>query len=155
MIGLCANIAFLLSTLLYPYMPNVSASIRRQLNLPAFSVLTDKPEYSSENIISDSYEFPVFYNKFFRFLTPGHKIGTILPLFKRIGDADVKTWREKFGGQQQQQAAKPEDAKKAGKAKTPKAPKDKNTAPAAASATAPVEQSKTDAAAASNSTAAQ
>lgn len=137
-------------------MPNVSASIRRQLNLPAFSVLTDKPEYSSENIISDSYEFPVFYNKFFRFLTPGHKIGTILPLFKRIGDADVKTWREKFGGQQQQ-AAKPEEAKKAGKAKTPKAPKDKNAAPApaTASAPAPVEQPKTDAAAASNSTAAQ
>lgn len=148
MIGLCANIAFLLSTLLYPYMPNVSASIRRQLNLPAFSVLTDKPEYSSENIISDSYEFPVFYNKFYRFLTPGHKIGTILPLFKRIGDADVKTWREKFGGQQQ--AAKPEETKKAGKAKTPKAPKDKNAA-----APAPVEQPKTDAAPASNSTAAQ
>lgn len=81
-------------------------------------------------------------------MTPGHKIGTILPLFKRIGDADVKTWREKFGGQQQ--AAKPEETKKAGKAKTPKAPKDKNAA-----APAPVEQPKTDAAPASNSTAAQ
>ena len=34
------------------------------------------------------------------FIKEGHKLGKIEPLFKRISEADVKVWKEKFGGVQ-------------------------------------------------------
>jgi hypothetical protein len=42
----------------------------------------------------------VFCNKFLCFIKEGHKLGKIEPLFKRITEADVKAWKEKFGGVQ-------------------------------------------------------
>jgi methionyl-tRNA synthetase len=128
-IGLCANISYLLSTLIYPYMPNISLAIRTQLNLPKFNVVKEKDSYDSENILPDSYSHPVFFNKFYRFLNAGHKLGKIEPLFKRIMEADIKVWREKFAGKQETKPA--EDAAAAKKAnkktpKTPKEPKDPN-----------------------------
>ncbi|CAF0762286.1 unnamed protein product [Brachionus calyciflorus] len=108
-IGVCVNISFVLSTLLYPYMPNVASTIRKQLNLATFSVITEKENYDSENIKADVYSNPVYYEKFYNFVKEGHQIGKPEPLFKRIMDADVKLWKEKFGGVQEK---KPEDAKK-------------------------------------------
>lgn len=121
-IGLCVNIAYLLSTLIYPYMPNVSANIRKQLNLPVFSVTTENASYDSDNIKPDVYSYPVFFNKFFNFVKEGHHIGKSEPLFKRIMDADVKVWKEKFGGVQEKRDEKnPKDKKQA--KKEPKQPK--------------------------------
>ncbi len=42
----------------------------------------------------------MFCNKFLCFVKEGHKLGKIEPLFKRITEADVKVWKEKFGGVQ-------------------------------------------------------
>lgn len=108
-IGVCVNIAFVLSNVMYPYMPNVASTIRKQLNLPTFNVTTEKDTYDSDNIKADVYSHPVFFNQFLNFVKEGHNIGKPEPLFKRIMDADVKVWKEKFGGVQDK---KPEDAKK-------------------------------------------
>lgn len=90
-------------------MPNISAKIRNQLNVETFSVISEKETYDSENLKSDTYSSPVFFGKFFNFIQEGHQIGKPEPLFKRIMEADVKVWKEKFGGVQEKQ---PEDAKK-------------------------------------------
>lgn len=90
-------------------MPNISAKIRKQLNLETFSVISEKEMYDSENLKSDTYSFPIFFGKFFNFVQEGHQIGKPEPLFKRIMEADVKVWKEKFGGVQE---TKPEDGKK-------------------------------------------
>lgn len=104
-IALCLNISYLLSILVYPYMPKVSITIRQQLNLPVFDVVKEKESYDSSNIKSESYSYPKFYSKFVQFLKEGHQIGKAEPLFKRITDADIKEWKQKFGGQQNQAAA--------------------------------------------------
>ena len=120
-IGVCVNIAYLLSLVLYPYMPNVSSTIRKQLNIDTFKVVGESESYDSENIKPGEYSHPVFFNKFFNFIKEGHKLGKIEPLFKRITDADAKAWKEKFGGVQNAAEAGPAD-KKADKKKekTPK-----------------------------------
>ena len=100
-IAICLNISYLLSVVAYPYMPNVSVAIRKQLNLPVFGVNSEKADYDSSNIKPDTYSHPKFYNKFVQFLKEGHLIGVAEPLFKRITDADIKEWKIKFGGQQQ------------------------------------------------------
>ena len=56
-IGLATNISCLLSTLVQPYMPDVSTTIRTQLNAP-----------KDTNVIPD---------QFVRLLPKGHKIGTV------------------------------------------------------------------------------
>ncbi|XP_033624324.1 methionine--tRNA ligase, cytoplasmic-like isoform X2 [Asterias rubens] len=82
-IGLCANISCLLSTMLLPYMPVTSSTIQQQLNA------------SSEcNVITD---------KFVCCLETGHKIGTPKPLFEKLDQAHIEQLKKKFGGQQQQQ----------------------------------------------------
>ncbi len=62
------------------------------------------PEFSKINLTfffhKDNYSHPVFCNKFVCFIKEGHKLGKIEPLFKRISEADVKVWKEKFGGVQ-------------------------------------------------------
>ena len=40
-IGVCVNIAYLLSVVIYPYMPNVASTIRKQLNVPTFNVTNE------------------------------------------------------------------------------------------------------------------
>ena len=125
-IGLCINIGYLLSVLIYPYMPNISAVIRRQLNVPVFKVTkeSETPEaYDGENIKPCEYEHPVFFNKFYQFVKEGHVIGKAEPLFKRILEADVKVWKEKFGGVQEK---KPDEKEAKGKKKEkPKVKKEK------------------------------
>ena len=133
-IGVCVNIAYLLSIVLYPYMPNVSCTIRRQLNVDTFKVATELESYDSDNIKPGDYSHPVFFNKFYNFIKEGHKLGKIEPLFKRITDAEVKVWKEKFGGVQEPAAAAPGDKKKEKKEKKPKQEKKVD---AAAAATAP------------------
>jgi methionyl-tRNA synthetase len=114
-IGICVNIAYLLSIVVYPYMPNVSNTIRRQLNVPEFLVNGEKEVYSGEDIKSDVYSYPKFYPRFVQFLKEGHAIGKPEPLFKRVMDAEVKEWKEKFGGQQQQKVEEVKEEKKSKK----------------------------------------
>lgn len=126
MIGVCVNLAYLLSVLVYPYMPNVSATLRKQLNLPVFKVLNESETYDSDNIKPDVYSHPLFFNKFYNFVKEGHLIGKPEPLFKRILDADVKLLKEKFAGVQDKKADEknPKD-KKGGNAKKNDAKKEK------------------------------
>ena len=88
-------------------MPNVSNTIRRQLNVNEFKLSYDPATatYDSDNIKPSSFSFPKFVDKFACYLREGHKIGKIEPLFKRITDDETKLWREKFGGQQAKDAA--------------------------------------------------
>ena len=123
MIAVCINISYLLSTIVYPYMPNVSAAIRKQLNLPVFEVLSESPnaqDYDSENIKPCNYQSPVFFSTFQNFVKEGHLIGKAEPLFKRIGDTEVKEWKQKFGGVQEVKEVKPKgkNAKKTANVKS-------------------------------------
>jgi methionyl-tRNA synthetase len=118
-IGVCVNIAYLISVLIYPYMPNTAATIRRQLNVQSWQYnndTTSKEVDLSKNIRSSVYSYPKFYHNFQQFISGGHKIGKIEPLFKRITDDDVKVWKEKFSGQQQpppsNEQQKPTETKK-------------------------------------------
>jgi hypothetical protein len=111
-------------------MPNVSANIRRQLNVSVLTVINEKESYNSDNISADVYSYPVFHNRLCQYLKEGHKLGKIEPLFKRIMEADVKVWREKFAGvrdTKEDEAQKIKDSKKA-------AAKEKKQAKAAAAA---------------------
>lgn len=103
-------------------MPNVAARIREQLNVKSFAVVKEKETYDSEKINPDTYSFPVFHNKFNQFLKEGHKIGKIEPLFKRILDADIKVWREKFAGVKEPAKEDPKKDKKKDKKKPKEAP---------------------------------
>lgn len=81
-IGICCNLACLLSALLAPYMPNVSRQIRTQLGLDA----------SSYGYIPD-----IITN----ILPTGHKIGKPSPLFKKIEEKEAETLRQKYAGKQE------------------------------------------------------
>ncbi|KOC69527.1 Methionine--tRNA ligase, cytoplasmic [Habropoda laboriosa] len=81
-IGICCNLACLLSALLAPFMPNTARELRSQLGL-------DNNHYG---YISD-----VITN----ILPTGHKIGKPSPLFKKIEDKDVEALRKKYAGKQE------------------------------------------------------
>ncbi|KAF2893703.1 hypothetical protein ILUMI_12476 [Ignelater luminosus] len=83
-IGLSCNITCLLSTLLFPYMPDTSRTLRKQLNAPD-NVVVLRPE--NPEII------PV--------LPPGHKLGKPSPLFSKIEQARVEELKKQFAGKQQ------------------------------------------------------
>jgi methionyl-tRNA synthetase len=70
------NLIYLLSALVYPFMPSTSASILSQLNAPARSV----PHVFSVDLL------------------PGHHIGTPEHLFKKIEEKMANVWRAKFAG---------------------------------------------------------
>lgn len=70
------NLIYVLSALIYPFMPATSDSILAQLNAPARVV----PNVLSTDIL------------------PGHHIGKPEHLFKKIEENMADTWREKFGG---------------------------------------------------------
>jgi methionyl-tRNA synthetase len=70
------NLIYVLSALIYPFMPSTSASILSQLNAPARSV----PHSFSIDILS------------------GHHIGTPEHLFKKIEEKMADVWRAKFAG---------------------------------------------------------
>uniref|UniRef100_A0A8C3XPT4 Methionine--tRNA ligase, cytoplasmic n=1 Tax=Chelydra serpentina TaxID=8475 RepID=A0A8C3XPT4_CHESE len=78
--GVAVNIASLISVMLQPYMPSVSATIQHQLCVPqACNVLTDT---------------------FLCLLPPGHHIGTVSPLFQKLENEQIETLRKRFGGGQ-------------------------------------------------------
>ena len=85
------------------------------------------------------------------FIKEGHKLGKIEPLFKRITEADVKAWKEKFGGVQNptgEAGTSATDAKGKGdkkQVKEKKPPKEKKpVASEAATAIPPQTEAKKD-----------
>ncbi|XP_004481358.1 methionine--tRNA ligase, cytoplasmic isoform X2 [Dasypus novemcinctus] len=86
--GLAVNIAALLSIMLQPYMPAVSATIQAQLQLPPPAcniLLTD----------------------FLCTLPAGHQIGTVSPLFQKLENDQMEGLRQRFGGGQAKPSPKP------------------------------------------------
>ncbi|TQS38560.1 hypothetical protein Golomagni_00930 [Golovinomyces magnicellulatus] len=77
-IGFSLNLANLVASLISPFMPAISKSLVKQLNLPLAS-------------IPDSWKFDI---------SGGHKIGKPEYLFTRIPDEKINEWREKYGGTQ-------------------------------------------------------
>ncbi|XP_046604889.1 methionine--tRNA ligase, cytoplasmic isoform X1 [Neodiprion virginianus] len=80
-IGVCSNLACLLSALLGPYMPSTSRELRAQLGLDKISY-----GYIPDTIMT--------------FLPAGHKIGKPSPLFSKIEDQQVELLRKKYAGKQ-------------------------------------------------------
>jgi methionyl-tRNA synthetase len=74
------NLIYVLSVLIYPFMPATSESILKQLNAPARAV----PEVLSNDILA------------------GHHIGTPEHLFKKIDEKMIDVWRARFGGNETQ-----------------------------------------------------
>ena len=70
------NLIYVLSALVYPFMPSTSGSVLEQLNAPARAV----PEVLSIDIL------------------PGHQVGTPEHLFKKIDDKMIDVYKEKFAG---------------------------------------------------------
>lgn len=95
------NLIYVLSTLIYPFMPATSESILVQLNAPARAV----PNVLSTDIL------------------PGHTIGKPEHLFKKIEESMAETWRAKFGGLENAKEPVPEPAKPQSKRKAAAAKK--------------------------------
>jgi methionyl-tRNA synthetase len=77
-IGLSLNCLYLLSALIYPFMPGTAASIAKQLNLP----LRKMPENWSEDVYA------------------GHRIGSPEYLFQTIEDSRIREWQMRYSGKQ-------------------------------------------------------
>lgn len=71
-----ANLIYVLSALVYPFMPSTSASILSQLNAPSRAV----PDALSIDLL------------------PGHHVGRPEHLFKKIEEKMADVWRAKFAG---------------------------------------------------------
>ncbi|EKM78800.1 hypothetical protein AGABI1DRAFT_75303 [Agaricus bisporus var. burnettii JB137-S8] len=87
-ISRAVNLIYVLSVLIYPFMPATSESVLTQINAPARIV----PEVLSNDILA------------------GHHIGTPAHLFKKIEEKMIDVWRGRFGGQEasrQETAADP------------------------------------------------
>ncbi|KAH6576495.1 hypothetical protein BASA50_006780 [Batrachochytrium salamandrivorans] len=78
-VAVAANLAYLLSALVYPYLPSTSEGIRRQLNLPM-------------RRISDTWDGTD--------IVAGHKIGAAEYLFKKLDESLEKELRIKYSGKQ-------------------------------------------------------
>ncbi|XP_044299033.1 methionine--tRNA ligase, cytoplasmic isoform X1 [Varanus komodoensis] len=79
-IGVAVNIASLLSVILQPYMPTMSATIQEQLCVSAHC-----------NVVT---------NDFVCTLPAGHQIGTVSPLFQKLETEHIENLRKRFGGGQ-------------------------------------------------------
>uniref|UniRef100_A0A6J0SD53 Methionine--tRNA ligase, cytoplasmic n=1 Tax=Pogona vitticeps TaxID=103695 RepID=A0A6J0SD53_9SAUR len=79
-IGVAVNVASLLSVILQPYMPTVSATIQEQLCVPA-----------NCNVVTDNFVCT---------LPAGHQIGTVTPLFQKLETEQIESLRKRFGGGQ-------------------------------------------------------
>lgn len=104
-IGFGLNLVYLLSALIYPYMPATTESIISQLNAPL-------------RVIPDVWDVED--------LLPGHVIGKAAYLFSKIDEKQEEIWRSRYGGKQEKlatddkkkekkkgkQAAKQQDIKK-------------------------------------------
>ncbi|GMR48086.1 hypothetical protein PMAYCL1PPCAC_18281, partial [Pristionchus mayeri] len=76
-IGVVANVAYLIAITLSPIMPEVSRRIREQCG---------------------AEELPAFSHSVICYLKTGHKIGTPKPLFVKMDKAKIEEWKVKFGG---------------------------------------------------------
>ncbi|XP_046390928.1 methionine--tRNA ligase, cytoplasmic [Ischnura elegans] len=86
-VGLCANLACLLSMLLSPYMPETARQLHQQLNAPP--------------------EAMVIPNHFYCLLPAGHKIGKPFPLFSKIENSQMDELRNRFSGNQKNRSPGP------------------------------------------------
>ncbi|KAM6289134.1 LOW QUALITY PROTEIN: methionine--tRNA ligase, cytoplasmic [Aegotheles albertisi] len=86
--GVAVNVAALLGVLLQPYMPGVSATIQGQLRIPPRCI-----------VLSHSFTCT---------LPPGHRIGTVSPLFQKLEPEQIEALRKRFGGGQPQDLAGPQ-----------------------------------------------
>lgn len=77
-VGVGLNLIYLVSSLIYPFMPSTTAQINEILNAPALSIT----------------------NKFELVLESGHCIGKAQYLFQRIDEKKVEEWRSLYGGKQ-------------------------------------------------------
>lgn len=77
-VGVGLNLIYLVSAIIYPFMPETTAQIDETLNAPPLSI-TDK---------------------FQLVLEAGHNIGKAQYLFKRIDEKKIQEWRALYGGQQ-------------------------------------------------------
>ncbi|XP_043542353.1 methionine--tRNA ligase, cytoplasmic [Chiloscyllium plagiosum] len=85
--GVAVNVACLLSVMLLPFMPTVSAAIQWQLQAPEqCNSLTDR---------------------FVCMLRAGHRIGTVSPLFEKLDPVRIEGLRSKYGGQKVTTEARP------------------------------------------------
>jgi methionyl-tRNA synthetase len=78
-ISLGANITILISTMLYPYMPQVSKQIREFCNVKKIIKLPEHP---------------------IQFLKSGHKINQPVPLFIKLEANKIAEWKRRFGSDQ-------------------------------------------------------
>ncbi|XP_012281975.1 methionine--tRNA ligase, cytoplasmic [Orussus abietinus] len=81
-VGICCNLACLLSALLAPYMPNTARKLRSQLGLS-----------------SEDYGF--IPESIATMLPAGHLIGKPSPLFSKIEDQKIEELRRKYGENQE------------------------------------------------------
>uniref|UniRef100_A0A672VCQ8 Methionine--tRNA ligase, cytoplasmic n=3 Tax=Neoaves TaxID=3078114 RepID=A0A672VCQ8_STRHB len=88
--GVAVNMASLLAVMLQPYMPSVSLAIQGQLCIPP-----------------DSF---VLSHDFTCTLPPGHRVGTVSPLFQKLENDRVEALRRRFGGGQVSGASQPPPA---------------------------------------------
>lgn len=88
-VGFGLNLIYLLSAVIYPYMPATTLSIIDQLNAPL-------------RAIPDTWEA--------RDLLPSHVIGKAAYLFSRIEEKQEEAWKSRYGGKQEKLADA--DAKK-------------------------------------------
>ncbi|XP_033225521.1 methionine--tRNA ligase, cytoplasmic isoform X2 [Belonocnema kinseyi] len=91
-IGICCNLACLLSALLAPYMPSTAREIRDQLGM-------DRKEYGYIPDIVTTM------------LPAGHKLNKPTPLFTKIENQQVEDLRKKYAGKQESSQKSPEDIK--------------------------------------------
>lgn len=76
-VGRGLNLVYLLSALMSPFIPTVSAEIVAQLNAP---LRTIPDQWTGRDLL------------------PGHKLGEPKHLFRRIDEKQIGEWRERFGG---------------------------------------------------------
>ncbi|XP_074931697.1 methionine--tRNA ligase, cytoplasmic isoform X9 [Phalacrocorax aristotelis] len=81
--GIAVNMASMLAVLLQPYMPGVSLAIQEQLCIPPDCL--------------------VMSHNFTCTLPPGHRVGTVSPLFQKLENDQVEALRKHFGGGQAKQ----------------------------------------------------
>lgn len=98
------NLIYLLSSVFYPYLPETSEAILRQLNLPTRKI-TDT--FSGKDI------------------APNHKIGKAEYLFSRIDAKKEEEWKGKYGGGQDAKKDAKKDKKDSKKSKDRKPKEDK------------------------------
>ncbi|KAM3721909.1 Methionine--tRNA ligase, cytoplasmic [Dirofilaria immitis] len=90
-IGIVANLAYLIAVMLYPYMPSISAKIREHCGHPKLALLPGTP---------------------IAFLKPGHKIGEPKPLFVKMEKSAIDDFKRRFGNNSESAVNEPKKAKK-------------------------------------------